>query len=108
MVFIERNEAWKELLDIYPVYGYINNKKVNLLLFKDEKAKNYYYNYILKGGQKELHNKFIEIVKFHFAPMLELNTKIPTISSDNNCIGLEKFLYSWDAFIRTFIKENSK
>lgn len=105
---ITKENAWKEVLDVYPVYGYINNKKVNLLNFRDEKAKNYYYNVIIQNGKLDLHKKFIEIVQFHFQNQLERGTRIATISSDYNCLGLEKFVFSWDAFIRTFVKENTK
>lgn len=103
LFILDKDVLWKEVLKAYPVYGYINNKKINLQMIKDDKIKNHYFNNIVQGNKKK-HNDAISIIKSHFKDKLE-ESPIPTISSEYGCIGIEKFLNNWNTFVRVFFEE---
>ena len=103
---IDKEQAWKEILAVYPTYGYIKGNKISLKNVSGFKVKDYYYKHIIKNGDLESHNDVIKIINHTFKNKLEKSSKIKTIKEFEQCIGLEKFIYSWDGFIQTFLQEN--
>lgn len=104
LLIVEKDKAWEQVLELYPMYGWINNNKV-FLHKQDGKLKDYYFNHILKGGNIHLHEKFLAIIDYHFEDKLETFSKLRTLKSNEQCMSLQNFLYSWDSIHKVIIAE---
>jgi hypothetical protein len=91
---IDKDQAWTEVLIAYPKRMLINGKAVSLLITTMSSLSSYYYNTIIKGGNKKLHTAFINNVKLYYdneSDIVETGCK------------LQNFLFSYDS-----IKEELK
>lgn len=105
LIVVKKDDAWDEVLKMYPVQGYVNGKKV-FLQAHDEKLKTYYYNKILKGGDLGQHEKFIAILDYYFQDRVEDNRKsVKVLRENETCMSLKNFIYSWDSIVRMILSE---
>lgn len=104
LLIVEKEKAWEQVLELYPMYGWINNKKV-FLQKQDQKLKDYYFNHILKGGNIRLHEKFLAIIDYYFEDKVESFSNLKTLQSSEQCMSLQNFLYSWESMHKIIIAE---
>ena len=87
--FIDKDLAYSEAISVYPdkIKTFGTSAKLGL----HEKLKHYYYSKIIKGGDKTLHIRFVQIVKEMFD--FDERRQTPMKPAD---AGWEKFLQSWE------------
>lgn len=104
LLIVEKDLAWREVLEVYPMYGYINDKKI-FLQKHDDKLKNYYFNNILKGGDVRQHEKFLVILDYYFQDKVEQSSTLKTLHYSEQCMSLANFLHSWDSISKIIMDE---
>jgi hypothetical protein len=86
---IDIDTAWFDVVSNYPLFLTINNRAQSLHTTKHPNLKKYYYHNVIKGGNKNLHEKVLFVI----------NMKYDNKKTITNGVGLEKFLLSFDSMV---------
>lgn len=92
-VVINLQDAWSDVLRVYPKFMYVNNAKINARTIPSPAIKDYYFNSVIKGDIR-LHREFIELTLAYFG--CEYNEPDRVDSSALAEMGLVKYIYSWE------------
>jgi len=84
---IDIDECWKEVVDIYPKFIYVNDKKIMAQTTKVD-LKSIYYRLVAKGGDKQAHQEFLALTDWFYDSQ--------QVSSKAGAMGLERWIMSWD------------
>jgi hypothetical protein len=88
LLFVSVDEAWNQVLSEYPLKLNLGQGKIAMLQgTKNPQLKQYYYEQVIKGGDRHLHLEFLALTNQYYKGE-------KTVSQ--GC-GLEKYLYSWQS-----------
>lgn len=84
---IDIDECWKEVVQLYPKFIYVNDKKIMAQTTKVD-LKSIYYRLVAKGGDKNAHNEFLALTDWFYGG--------EQTSAKAGAMGLERWIMSWD------------
>lgn len=95
LFLVQEEEAWLEVIRAYPMFLMIDNKRVNAQSTKNPCLSSYYFEKVIKNGNKDLHKEFLTLIKSYYKGE----------KSVTHGTGLEKCLYSWESTRLMIIEE---
>lgn len=93
---LDIDKCWEEVKSLYPSHMYIYDRLATLQMSKRD-LKSLYYNVVIKGGDKYLHEEFISLTENFYSGQKK------TTRSD--ACSLEKWLMSWDSMKDIILQE---
>ena len=84
---IDIDECWKEVVQLYPKFIYVNDKKIMAQTTKVD-LKSIYYRLVAKGGDKKAHHEFLALTDWFYGG--------EQTSGKAGAMGLERWIMSWD------------